>query len=175
MEIAVALIGVAGVLAAAVLAEYLRRRQRRPSDKEALGMLLGFLGHKAWRQAFNPISGATDYDGYKSQLSRTKKGIATGRFEDSNGELLDQGVALGRLRDPELRSELRQVQYKLDELETRVDRCRELRAGGADQQQLIAEVTEIERLRREIVETLNRQAARWEGLEPLEQPQTVLS
>jgi hypothetical protein len=163
MAIAVALIGVAGVVISAVVADYLRRKKRRMSDKEALAALMQFFDHQAWRRPFNPWTPHDQYDRFEDALSRTKKGIATGRFESRQGEVENQGVARRDMRDPALRSDLQQVIIELDELEVLVARCRKNPSGSSH------EVSEVERLRGEIVERINRQAAK-RALEPLPLP-----
>jgi hypothetical protein len=126
-------------------------------------VLMQFFDHQAWRRPFNPWTPIDNYDRFEDALSRTKKGIATGRFESREGDLVNEGVARRGLRDRELRAALEEVVAKLDELEVLVARCR---AAPAESGQ---EVIDIKRLRTEIVQAINQQAER-RGLEPLPLP-----
>jgi tRNA uridine 5-carbamoylmethylation protein Kti12 len=140
--------------------------RRRPSDKEMLRRWLRSFNKRAWQEPFDPYTHLADYDALEVVLKDNKTALRGGR-NDTRTAILET-PSIYELRDRQLADDLHQVAAKIDRLQDLAEYCR----TPSDPNALDAKVAEIERLRTQIIETLNHHA-RKRGLRPLPLPRSL--
>ena len=146
LPVVTALIGAAGGLAAAVLADRLRRRRGMP-DRDQVREWLFFFNRPAWKGQFIWHS---DLDQYAGVLAATRKAINTGMLETRSGKELEAHRVLGasHLADRQLRDAMIEIVSRIERIEAMVKAVQEeerLKGNASALRGQSAEVIDVER------------------------------